>query len=198
MAPVLARDLRVGELYLAVPAALVILLLVFGTGVGAAAVPVRGGDDPAGARHRVGRRARARAQRLPAEHGADDRARHRDRLLAARRQPLPRRAPQRPARTTRRSTRRWLHAGRTIVFSGLAVSRRAGADAAAAGAVPARLRRRRARDPGRQRRLRADAAAGAAARRSASGSSACASSRAASPSGATPASSASGPRMRAG
>jgi RND superfamily putative drug exporter len=32
MGPVLARDLRVGELYLAVPAALVILLLVFGTG----------------------------------------------------------------------------------------------------------------------------------------------------------------------
>ncbi len=32
LAPVLARDLRVGELYLAVPAALVILLLVFGTG----------------------------------------------------------------------------------------------------------------------------------------------------------------------
>ncbi len=31
IAPVLARDLRVGELYLAVPAALVILLLVFGT-----------------------------------------------------------------------------------------------------------------------------------------------------------------------
>ena len=31
MAPVLSRDLRVGELYLAVPAALVILLLVFGT-----------------------------------------------------------------------------------------------------------------------------------------------------------------------
>jgi RND superfamily putative drug exporter len=31
MAPVLARDLRVGELYLAVPAALLILLLVFGT-----------------------------------------------------------------------------------------------------------------------------------------------------------------------
>lgn len=32
LGPVLARDLRVGELYLAVPAALVILLLVFGTG----------------------------------------------------------------------------------------------------------------------------------------------------------------------
>ena len=32
LAPVLARDLKVGELYLAVPAALVILLLVFGTG----------------------------------------------------------------------------------------------------------------------------------------------------------------------
>ena len=31
MGPVLSRDLRVGELYLAVPAALVILLLVFGT-----------------------------------------------------------------------------------------------------------------------------------------------------------------------
>ena len=32
LAPVLARDLKVGELYLAVPAALVILLLMFGTG----------------------------------------------------------------------------------------------------------------------------------------------------------------------
>ncbi len=60
--------------------------------LGAAPVPVRGGDDRADARDRLGRGARTPAQRLPPEHGADDRLRDRDRLLAAGRQPLPRRA----------------------------------------------------------------------------------------------------------
>ena len=64
-------------------------------GRGAPPLRVRGLHDRAVARHRMGFRARARALRLPAEHGDDDRARDRDRLLAPRRQPLPRRAPRR-------------------------------------------------------------------------------------------------------
>ena len=62
VASALARALRVGELYLAVPAALLILLLVFGSGSALLPVPLRRVHDPARARHCLGLRARARAQ----------------------------------------------------------------------------------------------------------------------------------------
>ena len=54
--------------------------------------------------------------------GRADRARRRDRLLAAGRRPLARGARPRPRRARRRSCARWQTAGRAVVFSGTTVA----------------------------------------------------------------------------
>ena len=159
LAPVLTHDLKVGELYLAVPAALVILLLVFGTGsallpflFAAATIPPALGIAW-GAAHllelsdylrnmvlMIGLGIAIDYSLLVVNRYRDERRRgleHRGRGGgddAARR-------PDDPVQRARRVGR-------------------PGADAAAARSVPARLRRRRPRHPRRLHGLRADAAAG--------------------------------------
>ncbi len=121
MAPVLTRDLRVGELYLAVPAALVILLLVFGTAsallpflFAAASIPPALGIAW-GAAHILELSDYLRNMVLMIGLGiAIDYS-----LLVVNRYRDERRGG-RPHREAVEET--MLHAGRTILFSGLAVS----------------------------------------------------------------------------
>ena len=105
--PVFAHDLKVGELFIAIPIALLILVFVFGTLALPDAVPLRRGRDPGHARDHLGRRQLHGADDLPAEPRDADRARHRDRLLAARRLSLPRGAALGRRRKRTRSCGRW-------------------------------------------------------------------------------------------
>ncbi len=92
-----------------------------------------------------------------------DRARPRDRLLAAHRLPLPRRARRGRARASRRSSRTMATAGRAVVFSGVAVAVGLALPLVRPRAVrPHAGTRRGLLDPARVGRRRADAAAGAA------------------------------------
>ena len=68
--PALARALEVGELYLAVPVALVILLLVFGTGSALLPFVFAAFTIPPALGIAWGVAHVLAAQRLPAQHGA--------------------------------------------------------------------------------------------------------------------------------
>ena len=100
------KDLKEGELFFGLPAALIVLLLVFGA--------VVAGLDPGPARDRRDRlRARARRDRRPGlgglllrrQHAHGDGARARRRLRPLHRQPLPRGAGAGRSRRSRRSGR---------------------------------------------------------------------------------------------
>ena len=156
--PVFAHDLKVGELFIAIPIAALILAFVFGTFAflvplifAAAAIPTTLGIIWIFANV-------MELTDLSAEPRHAHRARHRDRLLAPHRLPLPRGAPEREVQGGRgrpddgdRGTR-----GR---FQRLGGRDRARAHALHAAAVHARLRDRRPRHPARLGRLRVDAPA---------------------------------------
>ena len=89
-----------------------------------AAVPLRGRRDPDDARDHLDLRQLHGADDLPAEPRHADRARDRDRLLAARRLPLPRGASRRARPRTDAVVRTMATAGRAVVFSGTAVGDR--------------------------------------------------------------------------
>ena len=121
--PVFADDLKVGELYIAIPIALADPRLRLRDARVPAPVHVRRCHDPGDARDRLDLRALHGADDLPDEPGHADRARDRDRLLAADRLPLPRGAAERPARQRGGASCATMEtAGRAVVFSGTAVA----------------------------------------------------------------------------
>ena len=88
--PVFSEDLKKGELYLAIPIALVILVFTFGTLSFLLPFAFALRDDSDHARDHLDRRELHGADDVPHEPRVADRARDRDRLLAADGLPLPR------------------------------------------------------------------------------------------------------------
>ncbi len=140
---------------IAVPIAIVVLLFMFGTlGAVARAVRVRVRHAAHHARPRVGDRASRQHGRVRDQHRHADRARDRDRLLDARRVPLPR-AAGRGRRARRRARDHDGHGRARDPLLGSHRRDRARAAAAHAAAVHALDGRRRGADPARvDRRLR--------------------------------------------
>ena len=119
--PVMSNDLMVGELFIAIPIALAILIFVFGSlafllpfMLAAAAIPVTLGILWIFANY-------MELSTYLHEHGDADRARDRGRLLAAHGLPLPRGAPAGQAREEA-VVRTMETAGRAVIFSGTAVA----------------------------------------------------------------------------
>ena len=161
--PILASDLRRGEA-LALPFALLVLLAVFGLSR-AVAIPFvfAACTILATLAARLRRRPVPDDDAVRDEPRRADRARARDRLLAAHRPPLPRGAAIGGATRDEAVVRTMATAGRTVVFSGFAVAIGLGAAAARPGPVHPLARPRRAARPAGLDRRRADAPAGAAA-----------------------------------
>ena len=120
--PVFAEDLQKGELYIAVPIALLLLIFTFGTLAFLLPFAVRALHDPDDARDRLDLRQLHGADDLPDEPRLADRARDRDRLLAARSSTASAKSCRQADSKDDAIVRTMATAGRAVVFSGTAVA----------------------------------------------------------------------------